>query len=81
MQGYVVTDVCPEGFTVKKRKSGRNHRDRFSAVLAVKENARTRVGQPPPARVLSSKVSARAAEKHKPSLAERLDSGADGRED
>ena len=46
----------------------------FSAVKAVKANARERVGQPKAERVIDEKKrAARREEKHKPTLAERLD--------
>jgi hypothetical protein len=41
---------------------------RFSATKAVKANARERVGQPKPARVLTSKPSTGRQAKHKPKL-------------
>lgn len=45
--------------------------DRFSATKAVKANARERVGQPKPSRVLQDKLSATGRKaKHKPSLDE-----------
>jgi len=48
----------------------------FSAVKAVKANARERVGQPKPGRVIEEKRrSARREEKHKPTLGERLNPG------
>lgn len=47
----------------------------FSAVKAVKANARERVGQPRPERVIEEKRrSARREEKHKPTFSERLTS-------
>jgi hypothetical protein len=42
--------------------------DRFSATKAVKANARERVGQPKPARVLSSVPKTGRETKHKPKL-------------
>ncbi len=47
----------------------------FSVVAAVKANARTRVGQPRPARVLEVKSREHQEKKHKPSVAERLRAG------
>lgn len=45
----------------------------FSAVKAVKANARERVGQPKAERVIDeNRRAARRVEKHKPTLAERL---------
>ena len=45
----------------------------FSKVKAVKDNARTRVGTPPPARVLTdAKQKREVREKHKPTLADLL---------
>jgi hypothetical protein len=46
--------------------------DRFSAVQAVKANARKRVGQPKPERVISSEPRTGRAAKHKPKLEEIL---------
>ncbi len=43
---------------------------RFSATKAVKANARDRVGQPKPARVLSTEPRTGRAAKHKPKLEE-----------
>jgi hypothetical protein len=46
----------------------------FSKVKAVKANARDRVGTPPPERVLPDPKQKRAAKpKHKPTLADMLD--------
>jgi hypothetical protein len=42
----------------------------FSATKAVKANARDRVGQPKPARVLSTEPRTGRAAKHKPTLDE-----------
>ncbi len=53
--------------TVKKRKPGT-----FSATKAVKANARERVGQPKPARVLSTEPRTGRAAKHKPRLEELM---------
>jgi hypothetical protein len=44
----------------------------FSATKAVKANARDRVGQPKPARVLSTEPRTGRAAKHKPKLEEIL---------
>ena len=45
----------------------------FSAVKAVKANARERVGQPKPERVIdANRRAARREQKHKPTLAEQL---------
>jgi hypothetical protein len=52
---------------VTKRKPAR-----FSAAKAVKANARERVGQPKPARVLSDKPGTGRKAKHKPKLEEVL---------
>ena len=52
---------------MKKRKPGR-----FSATKAVKANARDRVGQPKPGRVLSTEPRTGRAAKHKPKLEEIL---------
>jgi hypothetical protein len=43
---------------------------RFSATKAVKANARERVGQPKPARVVSTEPRTGRAVKHKPKLEE-----------
>ncbi|MDE3148324.1 MAG: hypothetical protein KGL37_02550 [Acidobacteriota bacterium] len=43
---------------------------RFSAAKAVKANARERVGQPKPARVIDEKPRTGRAVKHKPKLEE-----------
>jgi hypothetical protein len=50
---------------VRKRKPAR-----FSATKAVKANARDRVGQPKPARALSTEPRTGRAAKHKPKLEE-----------
>ena len=50
---------------MKKRKPGT-----FSAAKAVKANARERVGQPKPARVLSTEPRTGRAAKHKAKLEE-----------
>jgi hypothetical protein len=52
---------------VTKRKPAR-----FSATKAVKANARDRVGQPKPARVLSDKPRTGREAKHKPKLQDVL---------
>ena len=48
---------------MKKRKPGK-----FSATKAVKANARERIGQPKPARVLEEKPEKRRQAKHKKKL-------------
>ena len=55
------------------RKRGKRSKA-FSVVLAVKGNARTQVGQPRPARVLSEKSVERQQSKHKPTFAQQLSS-------
>ena len=55
----------------KKRKV-----ERFSATKAVKANARERIGQPKPARVVEDRPRTGRAAKHKP----RLEELAEGRE-
>ena len=45
---------------------------RFSAVAAVKRNARERVGQPPQQKVIPERTDAAQRNKHKPSLADLL---------
>jgi len=52
---------------MKKKKPGI-----FSATKAVKANARERVGQPKPARVLDTEPRTGRAAKHKPKLDEIL---------
>ena len=54
---------------MKKRKPAP-----FSATKAVKANARDRVGQPKPARVLSTEPRTGRAAKHKPKLEELIKS-------
>jgi hypothetical protein len=55
-------------------------KQRFSIVKAVKANARTRVGTPPPERVLPDPKQKLAANpKHKPTLADLLDSTGEDR--
>jgi hypothetical protein len=46
--------------------------DRFSAAKAVKANARERVGQPKPVRVLNDKPRTGRQAKHKPKLQDVL---------
>ncbi len=57
---------------MKKRTGSKNQTKRFSAVLAVKENARIRVGQPKASRVIPEKQPAR--DKYKPTFAQQLHS-------
>jgi hypothetical protein len=52
----------------KKQRPGR-----FSATKAVKANARERVGQPKPARVLEERPRAGRGAKHKPKLGELME--------
>jgi hypothetical protein len=52
---------------MRKRKPGK-----FSATKAVKANARERVGQPKPARVVEDKPRTGRGAKHKPSLEQIL---------
>ncbi|MDE3163222.1 MAG: hypothetical protein KGL64_08180 [Acidobacteriota bacterium] len=52
---------------MRKRKPGK-----FSAEKAVKANARERVGQPKPARVVESEPRTGRQAKHKPKLEELL---------
>ena len=52
---------------MRKRKPGK-----FSAEKAVKANARARVGQPKPARVVESEPRTGRQAKHKPKLEELL---------
>jgi hypothetical protein len=48
-------------------------KETFSKVKAVKANARTRVGSPPPERVFADPKQKRtASEKHKPTLADLI---------
>ena len=53
-----------------KRKPGR-----FSATKAVKANARERVGQPKPARVVDDQPRTGRQAKHKPKLNELIERG------
>ena len=53
---------------VTKRKP-----NRFSAAKAVKANARERVGQPKPARVIEPKAPAGRGAKHKPKLEDLIE--------
>jgi hypothetical protein len=46
--------------------------EKFSATKAVKANARERVGQPKPARVIASEPRTGRAAKHKPTFEETL---------
>lgn len=55
---------------MRKRKSGK-----FSAEKAVKANARERVGQPKPSRVVESEPRTGRRTKHKPKLEEMLREG------
>lgn len=52
------------------RKKGAHKK--FSAVKAVKENARRRVGQPKPERVIAEKSNVRRKPKHPPTLSDWL---------
>jgi len=56
---------CILGFAMSKRKPGK-----FSAAKAVKANARERVGQPKPARVIDTEPRTGRDTKHKPKLEE-----------
>ena len=51
---------------------------KFTAVAAVKRNARERVGQPPAEKVIPERTEASKAKKHKLSLAELVEPEADG---
>jgi len=53
---------------VRKRKP-----TRFSAAKAVKANARERVGQPKPSRVVEDRPRAGRAAKHKPKLEDLIE--------
>jgi hypothetical protein len=55
---------------VAKRKPGR-----FSATKAVKANARERVGQPKPVKVVQDEPRTGRQAKHKPKLEEIIESG------
>lgn len=50
----------------------RRKQDKFSVTKAVKSNARDRVGQPKPARVVDTEPRTGRAEKHKPKLEDIL---------
>ncbi len=56
-------DLLHTHFAMTKRKAGT-----FSATKAVKANARERVGQPKPARVVEDKPRTGRRAKHKPKL-------------
>lgn len=61
----------PEGWiAVPKRKPGR-----FSAIKAVKANARERVGQPKPAKVVDDAPRTGRKAKHKPNLDKLIEQG------
>jgi hypothetical protein len=61
-------------------KMSKPKKQRFSIVKAVKANARARVGSPPPERVLPDPKQKLAAKpKHKPTLADMLDSSGEDR--
>ena len=62
---YSILDLA-----MRKRKPGK-----FSAEKAVKANARERVGQPKPARVVASEPRTGRQAKHKPKLEELLREG------
>ena len=51
----------------------RKRKQVFSTVKAVKANARTKVGQPKPARILAAKPASGARAKYKETLADTLD--------
>ena len=58
------------GTKAGKQGTKKKAQKRFSAVAAVKRNAREQVGQPPPEKVIPERTSSAKREKHKPSLAE-----------
>lgn len=62
-----VTKRKPSRLTTPATKTG-GRRPRFSAAKAVKANARERVGQPKPERVIDEKPRTGRAAKHKPKL-------------
>ena len=65
---------CAADRNSMKRPRSRNKKQTFSVVKAVKLNARSHVGTPPPERVLPDPKDKRAfgPEKHKTTLAELL---------
>ncbi len=58
------------GVVAKKKKQ-----KRFSAVNAVKEMARDRIGAPPVSRIVPDKKKRKSGAKHKPALQNLLDEG------
>ena len=60
-----LTTKAPEEVPMTKRKPGK-----FSVTKAVKANARERVGQPKPARVVDTEPRTGREAKHKPKLEE-----------
>ena len=69
--------AMPSAGKPRRGKSGKRSKQ-FSVVLAVKGNARTQVGQPPPVRILSEKTLERQQTKHKATLARQLADAAEG---
>jgi len=66
VQGEGRKQAAEEGRMAKRRK------DQFSAAKAVKANARERVGQPKPARVIQDAPRTGRQRKHKPKLEDLL---------
>lgn len=64
-------DTDTQMTAAKKRRSGKQQ---FSVTKAVKANARTRVGQPPPERILPDETKQdRLVRKHKPTLQDLIE--------
>jgi hypothetical protein len=57
---------------MKKQGAKKKAPKKFSAVSAVKRNARERIGQPPPEKVIPERGPDAGREKHRPSLAELM---------
>ncbi len=66
--------MAPKGPGKAPEKQGARKKapKKFSAVAAVKRNARERVGRPPSGKVIPERTASTQREKHKPSLADLL---------
>jgi hypothetical protein len=72
LPNYVTSSICGYTFTVAKKKKPR----KFSAVQAVKEMARDRIGAPGTEQVVPDlKKKRKSSEKHKPTLGQLLQEG------
>lgn len=65
----------PEAASERISKMPKRKPGRFSATKAVKANARERVGQPKPAKVVDDTPRTGRRAKHKPKLAEVIERG------